>query len=99
MILFSAMLVSMIVTPVVADDCLTDPLNAQDCLRTAGYAEAMAGLVAAILSILINGPIILQTLLLGGNSGGGGGEIEPPESGPDDGGPFYNADICFDEGF
>jgi hypothetical protein len=72
MIIFSAMLVSMIITPVMADDCASDPLNAQDCLRTDGYAEVMAGLISTILAILVNGPIILQTLLQGG------GGVQPP---------------------
>lgn len=72
MIIFSALLVSLIITPVMADDCMSDPLNAQDCLRTDGYAEVMAGLVSTILAILVNGPIILQTLLQGG------GGVQPP---------------------
>jgi len=73
MIILSAMLVSMIVTPVMADDCASDPLNAQDCLRTDGYAEVMAGLITTILVSLVNGPIILQTLLQGGGTG-----VQPP---------------------
>jgi hypothetical protein len=62
-IILCVMLVSLLVVPVMADDCTRDPLNAQDCLRTPGFAEVMAGLVAAILAGLINGPIILQTFL------------------------------------
>jgi hypothetical protein len=76
MIIFSAMLVSLLVIPVMADDCSSDPLNAQDCLRTDGYAEVMAGLVATILASLVNGPIILQTLLQG--AAGGGAGVQPP---------------------
>ena len=57
------MIISLLVVPVMADDCTRDPLNAQDCLITLGFAEIMAGLVAAILAGLINGPIILQTFL------------------------------------
>jgi len=76
MIIFSAMLVSLLVIPVMADDCSSDPLNAQDCLRTDGYAEVMAGLVATILASFVNGPIILQTLLQGGAAGGAG--VQPP---------------------
>lgn len=78
MIIFSAMLVSLLVIPVMADDCSSDPLNAQDCLRTDGYAEVMAGLVATILASLVNGPIILQTLLQGGAGGGAGVQPLPP---------------------
>ncbi len=76
LVIFTILLCSCIIVPVVADDCSSDPLNAQDCLRTDGYAEIMAGLVAAILSALINGPIIIQTLLQGG--AGGGTEVPLP---------------------
>jgi hypothetical protein len=62
-IIICVMLLSAIAVPVMADDCTRDPLNAQDCLRTGGFAEIMAGLVAAVLAGLINGPIILQTFL------------------------------------
>ncbi|MGB9176803.1 MAG: hypothetical protein WCB46_08725 [Methanoregula sp.] len=62
-IIFCILIISALVVPVMADDCTRDPLNAQDCLRTAGFAEIMAGLVAAILAGLINGPTILQTFL------------------------------------
>jgi hypothetical protein len=61
----SILLCSLIMAPVLADDCTRDPLNAQDCLRTNGYAEVMAGLIAMILSGLVNGPIIIQSILSG----------------------------------
>lgn len=67
---------SALVSPVLADDCMSDLLNAQDCLRTDGYAEAMAGLIATILSILVNGPIIVQTLLQGASGAATG--VQPP---------------------
>ena len=38
MIIFSIMLCSCVIAPAFADDCTADPLNAQDCLRTDGYA-------------------------------------------------------------
>lgn len=60
------LLLSLIIAPALADDCASDPLNARDCLRTDGYAEAMAGAVATALSGLINGPIIIQGLTQGG---------------------------------
>ena len=72
LIIFSAIFASLMITPVMADDCARDPLNAQDCLRTSGYAEGMAGLAATILQILVNGPIIAQTLVSGGSG------IQPP---------------------
>jgi len=76
MMVFSIMLCSCFIAPVLADDCERDPLNAQDCLRTDGYAEGMAGLIATILSTLINGPIIAQTLLQGASGAAAG--VQPP---------------------
>jgi len=83
MIIITIMLCSMLIAPVLADDCASDPLNAQDCLRTSGYAEVMAGLVATILSMLVNGPIILQALIGGGISPGAG-TTPPTEIPPQD---------------
>ena len=71
-IIFFVMLVSLIAIPVMADDCERDPLNAQDCLRTSGYAEAIAGTAAAGLGVLVNGPIIIQGIVAGGASGAAG---------------------------
>lgn len=71
----AVLLCSLIVNPVLADDCTSDPLNAQDCLRTDGYAEAMAGLFATILSGLVNGPIIIQSILGGA---GAAAAVQPP---------------------
>jgi hypothetical protein len=68
-IILCIMILSAFIVPVMADDCTRDPLNAQDCLRTGGFAEIMAGLVAAILAGLINGPTILQTFLQNAASG------------------------------
>jgi hypothetical protein len=77
LLVFTALIFSSaLVSPVLADDCMSDFLNAQDCLRTDGYAEAMAGLIATILSILINGPIIVQTLLQGASGAATG--VQPP---------------------
>ena len=99
MIIFLIMICSCLVAPVMADDCLTDPLNARDCLRTDGFAELMAGMIATILASLVNGPIILQTLLQGGNSGGGGGmELTSLSGGQDYGGPGENPNTEFDGG-
>ena len=72
-IIFFVMLASLIAIPVMADDCARDPLNAQDCLRTSGYAEAMAGTAAAGLGVLVNGPIIIQGIVSGGAGGAGSG--------------------------
>ena len=71
-IIFFIMLASLIAIPVMADDCASDPLNAQDCLRTSGYAEAIAGTAAAGLGVLVNGPIIIQGIVAGGASGAAG---------------------------
>lgn len=79
MIIFTVIFCSYVIAPVLADDCTADPLNAQDCLRTSGYAEGMAGLIATILSILINGPVIIPSLIGGG--AGISGPSAPPSSG------------------
>lgn len=79
---FAILIVSVLIVPVPADDCTRDPLNARDCLRTSGFAEGMAGLIAAILSGLVNGPIIIQGLL----QGEGGEETEEGETEEEEGG-------------
>ena len=65
-IVFFIMFMSLLAVPVLADDCERDPLNAQDCLRTSGYAEVIAGTAAAGLGVLVNGPIIIQGIVAGG---------------------------------
>jgi len=91
MIIVSIMLCSCILAPALADDCERDPLNAQDCLRTNGYAEALAGFFSSILNILVNGPIILQGLFQGAagaatvgaaTAGAGAAGAQPPYNGP-----------------
>jgi hypothetical protein len=81
---------------VVADDCLADPLNAQDCLRTGGAAELIAGLLAAVLAGLINLPTLLGLLAGGGGSGPGPGLPEIGEMGF--GGPTDNPFTQYEEG-
>jgi hypothetical protein len=102
MIIFTIMLCSCVIAPALADDCERDPLNAQDCLRTDGYAEGMAGLIATILSTLINGPIIAQTLLQGatGAAGAGAGVQPPvtPEPPTTPQGPFVGDKTTFVDG-
>lgn len=75
--LFFILFFSVIVRIVMADDCLTDPLNARDCLRTGGYAEAIAGTASAAASTAINGPEIVRTL----------SQQQPPPSPPGTGEP------------
>lgn len=50
------------VTSVMADDCERDPLNAQDCLRTAGYAQMLAAVVSATSGIFVNFPTFVQAV-------------------------------------
>jgi hypothetical protein len=96
MIIFTIMICSALVAPVLADDCTRDPLNAQDCLRTDGYAEAMAGLIATILSALINGPIIVQTFLQGATGAVTGVQPPAPPSPPaQPQGPFVGDKMSF----
>jgi hypothetical protein len=94
--IFSIMLCSCVIAPAIADDCTADPLNAQDCLRTDGYAETMAGLIATILSTLINGPIIAQTLLQGASGAVTG--VQPPAPPAPPQGPFVGDKTTFVDG-
>lgn len=59
-----------------ADDCLSDPLNAADCMRTPGYRET----ITVIFSALPTLSSILPNVLGGGNGGtstnGGGRQGE-----------------------
>jgi hypothetical protein len=64
---FSSMLVfivllCMIVVPVIADDCTRDPFRAEDCLRTGGFAEGIAGLATVAVVILVNGAEVVRTI-------------------------------------
>jgi hypothetical protein len=93
MIIFTIIICSCLVVPVLADDCASDPLNAQDCLRTDGYAEVMAGLIATILSVLINGPIIAQTFLQGATGAVTG--VQPPGPSAPPQGPFVGDKTSF----
>jgi hypothetical protein len=72
LVLFLAAIGSFLIQPVRADDCTRDILNAQDCLRTDGFAVAISGGFSTILSVFVNGPTILQTLLAGGAG------VQPP---------------------
>lgn len=67
---------SFLVLPVRADDCTRDILNAQDCLRTGGYAEGISGIASSAVSTSVNGQEIVRTLSGGGTSG------TPPPSPP-----------------
>lgn len=85
LLVLTFVLCSGIVAPALADDCARDPLNAQDCLRTSGYAEALAGFVSAAISVLVNGPIIMQTLIQGGAGAGASVRTAPPVAPPGSG--------------
>ncbi len=91
-------LIPLLIIPVLADDCARDPTDAEDCLRTPGFAELISGTAAAGLAILVNGPIIIQTVAAGsgggvsagagtgtGTTGGTGVPPPGPSSGPRDG--------------
>jgi len=60
--LFLFLFCSVLVRIVSSDHCLTDPLNAQDCLRSQGFAEVIAGTASSAASTAINGPEIVRTL-------------------------------------
>jgi hypothetical protein len=101
-ILAGLALVSLLVPFVRADDCTRDILNAQDCLRTDGFAEAIAGFFSTLISILVNGPIIIQGILQGaagaaggaaaGAAEGAGAGVQPPAA-PQ--GPFVGDKMTF----
>lgn len=61
------------VTGAMADDCERDPFNAQDCLRTAGYAQMIAGVVSATSGLFVNFPAFIQAV---NPSGGRAGSYE-----------------------
>ncbi len=83
---FTIMLCSCVIAPAFADDCTADPLNAQDCLRTDGYAETMAGLIATIA----------QTLLQGASGAAAG--VQPPAPPAPPQGPFVGDKTTFVDG-
>jgi hypothetical protein len=56
MVLFFICFVAVCISPVIADDCLTDPLNAADCARTGLIAQLLAAAPAAALGNLLNVP-------------------------------------------
>ena len=45
-----------------ADDCLRDPFNAEDCLRTSGWAPVIAGSVVSLIAVLASLGEIRNTL-------------------------------------
>lgn len=49
--------------PALADDCFRDPLNANDCLRTPGTAQVIAGVTSVVVTVLVNGQEIVRTVL------------------------------------
>lgn len=83
-------------TPVYADDCLSDPLNAADCMRTTGFRQVISALVSlggTIAVILIN-TLSNWAATLGGATGaaaaGGApaaGAAAGSTAGPTTGGP------------
>lgn len=87
-------LISLLIVPVLADDCARDPTRAEDCLRTPGYAELISGTAAAGLSILVNGPIIIQTVAAGAGGGvsagaSAGAQTPPPTGYFENGQPYW----------
>lgn len=62
--------ISVCVRLVMADDWLTNPLNANDALRTQGVAQMFAGLAGAGESVLVNGPEIARRQVAPGAGGG-----------------------------
>jgi hypothetical protein len=91
--------ISFCVRIVLADNCLSDPLNAQDCMRTTGTAEVLAGGASALVAGAVNGPTMLQTLSQGGDGGdGGGGQQSQTTAGQSNGGSGDNPNTQFNRG-
>ncbi|MBK1720280.1 hypothetical protein [Thiocystis violacea] len=60
--LSAAVLAGTFAPDVLADDCLRDIFNLNDCLRTDGFAQVIAGAATAVVSILVNGVEISRTI-------------------------------------
>jgi len=88
---------SLLIRIVAADHCLSDPLNAQDCERSSGFAEGMSGTPASVLSAGANGQSIMQSLQ-GGDGGDGGGGVSPGDRSQNNGGRGDNPDTEFNGG-
>ncbi len=63
--LFLILCLSLLIRIVNGDDCLTDPMNAQDCLRTPGYSIAVAGSFDTALSVIVNAPAVIRNVIPG----------------------------------
>jgi len=74
LVLLAAAIGSILAVPVRADDCSRDFLNLNDCMRTDGPAEVIAGGFSALVSTSVNGPAVVQTV---GGDGGGGAQSAP----------------------
>lgn len=83
------LLVALCVRLAGADHCLVDPLNAQDCLRSGGFAPGAAGGAAAAESVFVNAGSR-------GSDSGGGPSMDDLEIGG--GGPDDNPDTYYDGG-
>lgn len=46
-----------------AHDCQSDWRRAEDCLRTPGFAEGLGTAIGTIVTVLVNGVVIAQTIL------------------------------------
>ena len=66
--------------PVLADDCLQDPLNANDCLRTPGTAQVIAGVTTVVVTVLVNGQEVVRTILQPRN----GAQVEEEQEGEEE---------------
>jgi hypothetical protein len=73
---------------VLADDCGRDITRAEDCMRTPGYAQGIAAAVATVVTVLVNGVPIAQTI------------FPPKDAGDPDNkdGPKYQLEIRSEDG-
>lgn len=54
------LVILMLPTEVFADDCLTDPLNAADCMRTGGYRQSMTMIFSTLPTLSVVIPNLIQ---------------------------------------
>jgi zinc-ribbon domain len=70
LVVLAMILIRFLVLPVRADDCWRVPWDEQDCARTPGVAEILAGTPPAVIAGLANGKGIHDTISSGGSVGG-----------------------------
>ena len=66
--------------PAQADDCMSDPLNAADCMRTPGYRQTITIIFTGLPTLAV----VLPNLLGNGQKTTAPGSDQPPDKKPDE---------------